>query len=383
MHTSIRIAFIGYGQRGREHVLAYRGLKDAKIVAISELDEKRRASAIKENKVKGYKNYNEMLEKEHPDIVHVVTKEDIPRAIWVEPVVNSGAKILVIEKPIARFPSEMRALEDALLKTNNKLKIIVSHQRRYMPFAIKLRELMANGSFGQICFVRASTQGVVLDMYPHLMDLVLMTVRDVAPTAVWAVAEGSSYYETYRPCPDNLMATYTFPSGVRVFYESALKTFGTADIPYPYPEDKHDWHEHRCEIDIWATKGRFWWRENGTWGYRFDNINNSFTEMTRWERDNMPAQRNFSKAIIDWLKDLNKPHLCSFENAKLGFDSLMAAYHSALLGKRLLLPTTFTDTEWKQLRNKLTSNNPSKVHKDSVTARPVMRQQDLTESNKK
>ena len=54
-------------------------------------------------------------------------------------------------------------------------------------------------------FVRASTQGEIMGMSTHLMDVVLLAVDDVPPTAVWAAVEGGRLYENPDElCPENL-----------------------------------------------------------------------------------------------------------------------------------------------------------------------------------
>jgi len=344
MMAIYRTAIVG-ARRGLHHAKAYQGLENMKVVALCEIDDERRRAGEKELGVKGYANYEEMLEKERPDIVHAVTMPMVPRFIWVEPAAAAGVKALVIEKPIALRPSEGEALAQAQEKTG--LKVIVNHQRRYMPFADKLRELKAERKLGDVHFVRASTQGEITDMDTHLMDLVLLAVGDVPPTAVWAAIEGGETYKhAHLNCPENMMAIYTFSGGIRVFFESAREALGTADFPDSNP---------RCNIDVWTTKGRIWWRENGSWGYQVDDMPRQFVEWTNFGEDDMPAQRRFTQAIASWLDDESELHHCRFELARLGFDAIMAAYRSALVGQRVSWPPRLTDVEWEQLRDKLTS----------------------------
>lgn len=293
-----RAAIVG-ARRGLHHAKAYQGLENMKVVALCEKDEERLAAGLKELEVPGYKSYEEMLEKERPDIVHAVTMPSIPRVTWVEPAAANGVQVLVIEKPMALLPSEAEALTRAQRKTD--LKIIVNHQRRYMPFAAKLLELMAKNQLGQVHFVRASTQGEVMDMATHLMDVALLPLGDTPPTRVWAAAQdGSTYVNPNLRCPGDLIATYTFTGGSRLFFESARSAFGTADYPgvgsacYPY----------RCNIDVWADKGRFWWRENGQWGYQVDGMAYPFWEKTDFNLDDMPAQRAFTQALPPGLTTL-------------------------------------------------------------------------------
>ena len=353
--TNYRTAIVG-ARRGVHHARAYqgfdtakptqpKGLENMKVIALCEIDNERRKTGEKELGVKSYADYAEMLEKEQPDIVHAVTMPTVPRSIWVEPAAKAGVKALVIEKPIALRPAEAEALAQAQEKTG--LKIIVNHQRRYMAFSDKLREFQAEGRLGEVHFVRASTQGEITDMDTHLMDLVLLAVEDVPPTAVWAAIEGGeTYNQAYLNCPENLMAIYTFSGGIRVFFESTRQALGTVDFPNGNP---------RCNIDIWATKGRMWWRENGSWGYLLDGMPEQFIKLTNFGEDDMPAQRRFTQAIATWLDDESQKHHCRFELAKLGFDAVMAAYRSALEGQRVTFPPRLTDDEWEQLREKLTS----------------------------
>jgi predicted dehydrogenase len=345
---SYRTAIVG-ARRGLHHAKAYQGIDNMSVVALCEIDEERRKEGERELHVKGYADYEEMLSKERPDIVHAVTNPNIPRAVWVEPAAAFGVKALVVEKPLAFRPSEAEAMERAFRQTG--LKIIVNHQMRYTPFVDTLRELKADGKLGNLHFVRASTQGGILNMATHLMDLVLLMVDDVPPTAVWATVEGGAPHASPDEfCPESLMATYTFTGDIRVFFEASKQAFGTEEDSgageKPLPS--------RCAIDAWGSKGRFWWRDFGSWGYHLDGMAQPFSGPTHFFSDDMPAQRAFTQAIGRWLDDDSKPHRCRFEYAKLGFDAIMAAYRSALKGHRVPFPPRLQDEEWEQLREKLT-----------------------------
>ena len=337
-----RAAILG-GRRGVHHAAAYKGLENMEVVAICEADNQRRKDVADLLNMAAYENYEEMLEKEQPDIVHVVTMPTIPRHIWIKSAAKVGVQALVIEKPIALRPRETELLD--LVEQETKLKIIVNHQRRYLPFADQLRQFQSDKSLGQIHFVRASTEGEITDMDTHLMDLVLLAVGDVAPTAVWAAIDGGETYDLdWLNCPENLMATYTFGGGIRAFFESTRAALGSADFPSCNP---------RCNIDIWATKGRIWWRENGSWGYLLNNTEPQFVQPTNFGQDDILAQRRFTQAIATWLQDDSRPHYCRYSIAKLGFNAIMSAYRSALKGRRLDTNFQLTDDEWEELRKRL------------------------------
>ena len=341
--TTYRTVIVG-GRRGVHHARCYTGIENMQVTALCEIDTDRLNTAVSELNVNGYTDYVDMLKSEKPDIVHAVTQPTVPRHIWVEPAAAAGVKALVIEKPIALRPREAEALTAVHEKTG--LKIIVNHQRRYLPFAEKLLEFFAEDSLGEIHFIRASTQGEITDMDTHLMDVVLFALRDIPITHVWGSVEGGEIYDIPNlQCPENLMATYTFENGARVFFESARNAFGAIDFPGSNP---------RCNLDFWGTKGRMWWRENGSWGYQLDGMAHPFTEKTNFGIDDKNGQRAFTQAIATWLDDENQPHRNRLEFALLGFDLIMAAYRSALIGERIAFPPKLSDEEWEELKNRVT-----------------------------
>lgn len=340
--TTYKTAIVG-GRRGVHHARCYAGIDNMEVIALCEIEEGTRNAAISELNVTGYSDYEEMLKVEKPDIVHAVTAPTVPRHIWVEPAALAGVKALVIEKPIALRPSESEALAAVHEKTG--LKIIVNHQRRYLPFAEKLLEFFAEDSLGDIHFIRACTEGDITDMDTHLMDVVLFALKDVTITHVWGVVEGGEIFDVPdRQCPEDLMAQYTFENGARVFFESARTAFGTIDFPGSNP---------RCNVDFWGTKGRMWWRENGSWGYHLDGMVDPFVEPTHFGEDDKVGQKVFTQAIATWLDDENQPHRNRLEHALHGFDLIMAAYRSALIGNRIEYPPKLSDDEWVELKNRV------------------------------
>ncbi|GEM_PF-496784 len=343
-----RVAILGAGQQGMAHARAYRDSANMAVVALCDLDRDRLDAGLRELDVRGYADFGEMLAREQPDVVHAVTVPSIPRAQWVQPAARAGAKVLVIEKPIALRPKE--AAELAAAQETTGLPIIVNHQRRYLPFLDRWEELQAGDALGDIHFVRAATDGVS-DMATHLMDLVLAVLGDQPPVAVWATAGGAcEYHDPTRLCPDNLLATYTFPGGVRVLFEAGTTPLGTSDFPGTggrlagVPGSV-------MSLDVWGTRGRCWWRERGSWGYQTEGMAQPHIEQTSLGQA-MP--RSF-QSIAEWL-ERGTPHRCRLDLAQVGFQALIAGYRSALYGRRLEAPIDsleLTDAEWEALREQV------------------------------
>jgi predicted dehydrogenase len=283
-----------------------------------------------------------MLARERPDVVHAVTSPLLPRAQWVEPAAAAGVRLLVIEKPLALTPGEGAALAAAVRATG--LRVVVNHQRRYMPFAGALLGLLADpAGLGPVHFVRASTIGKVMDLAPHLLDLGLLALGDADLTRVWAAADGYEDHPEY-PGPRRLLATFGAANGARLHVEATPAeeaTLGVRDFAADYPDFMPDYGPHRCNIDIWAERGRFWWREYGSWGYELAG-GARHQEPTAFKRDDLPAQRAFTAALYDWL-DGGPPHRNRLENAWRAFAALLAAPAAARAARALTLPPARLD----------------------------------------
>ncbi|MCL2815127.1 MAG: Gfo/Idh/MocA family oxidoreductase [Oscillospiraceae bacterium] len=348
-----RTAIVG-ARRGLYHAACYEGIENMKVAALCEKDPALLGEGAKKLGVPGYLDYEQMLKEQKPDIVHAVTSPAIRRSVWLEAADRHGVRAVVVEKPLALTPSELAEFEESAKKTN--LKIIVNMQRRYMPFSAEFKRLAASGKLGDVHFFRGNCETIwgVIDIATHLMDCMLFLMDDSKPVGVWASAAGANDFNSpTERGPDNLIAAYSFKNGARGFFEAVKKPLGTANFPVEDKENLLPWQPERCNLDVWATKGRFWWREYGTWGYQTEGMSEPFVEKTHFTADDTAAQREFTKAVADWLDDESKPHLNRYELAKVGTELIFGAYCSALYNKYIDLPANFDDAQLAQLRVKL------------------------------
>lgn len=142
----LRAAVIGVGGHGRDrHLVHYKRLPNVQVVAAADVDRERLEKISREFGVRGYEDYREMLERESPDVVSVVTPTGLHASIAVE-ALRSGAHVLV-DKPLAAN------LEDALRVVSEARKrgriLMVGYWSRFSPaldYAVELREAGALGS---------------------------------------------------------------------------------------------------------------------------------------------------------------------------------------------------------------------------------------------
>jgi len=99
-----RSAFLGCGPRARQHADAYRFVKQGKMVAICDLDEKQLDAFSKEFNIRAcYTDIRAMLGKERPDLLHIVTPPGL-RVPLMSIAPEYEVPVVIIEKPIAIQP---------------------------------------------------------------------------------------------------------------------------------------------------------------------------------------------------------------------------------------------------------------------------------------
>lgn len=175
----IRVAVIGAGNMGRNHVRTYTNLADERleIVALADINPEAEELA-KTYKLRFYTDYQKMLDEEKPDAVSIVVPTPLHHKIATE-VMNQGIHCLV-EKPIASTPEE----SDDLMKTAKKNKVVftVGHIERFNPMIGRLKKLIDKKEIGEITSVTVRRVGgfpvvepktdVIIDLAVHDIDII-------------------------------------------------------------------------------------------------------------------------------------------------------------------------------------------------------------------
>ena len=107
----MRIASVGCGPRGDAHMAAMRASGAVELIAACDLHEERlRAVGGKHGIPRLYRDMDEMIRRERPDLVDIVTPPTVRVGI-VEAAIAAGARNILIEKPIGLRPSEEEETE--------------------------------------------------------------------------------------------------------------------------------------------------------------------------------------------------------------------------------------------------------------------------------
>ena len=150
--SKLRIGLIGCGSFGERHLATLRGIRDAEVVAVTDINADRaNIMAVRYQVPKVTKDFRELCELPEVDAVNVVTTEDQ----HLEPVICALAhgKHVFVEKPMATRVEDAEKMTDAARKTN--LILMPGHVCRFETKFATVKEQLASGQFGRIVSISA------------------------------------------------------------------------------------------------------------------------------------------------------------------------------------------------------------------------------------
>lgn len=182
MTDRVRVAVIGTGSMGRNHVRVYRELPQAKLVAVADADGNTAEAIAAQYGTKGYTDYTEMLEREKPDAVTVAVPTSAHYAVAMDALAE-GCHVLV-EKPITGRLEEASRLIEAAREAGRLL--FVGHVERFNPAVVELRRRLSRGEGGRVFQVHARRLGplparihdvgVIVDLAVHDIDVMHLLI---------------------------------------------------------------------------------------------------------------------------------------------------------------------------------------------------------------
>ena len=213
--SKLRAAVIGCGGMAKRHVVGYIRSERYDVVALADLHE----SAMQEYddefglSTNHYADAREMMEKEQPDVVSIGTWHS-GHAEWTIAAATYGPKAILCEKPMADTPG--RAEQMLVACQRNDVKLVIGHQRRFLPAYTRAKELIENGAIGKVEWIN-SLGGQGLPNYcTHQTDMFRYLLGD--EDCVWVmgnIERKTDRYERDTRIEDAAVAVYMFESGAK------------------------------------------------------------------------------------------------------------------------------------------------------------------------
>ena len=216
----MRVAVIGVGSMGFNHLRVYSELEDAQVVGISDVSAQRLETLQVRFHVPTYTDYEELIKKEKPEAVSITvpTSEHEKVASFA---MRQGVHVLV-EKPIAATVEEGQRMIALAKETGRQL--MVGHIIRFNPAMQALKARLEAGELGKIFQIfcrragpfpaRIRDVGVVVDLAPHDVDI-MRFLTGMDPLRVFAETE----QRIHTDHEDMLFGLLRFPHGITAALE--------------------------------------------------------------------------------------------------------------------------------------------------------------------
>ena len=144
----LKFALVGCGRIAKRHseLLGFNNIKNASLVAVCDIDEKKAKKIAERFNVPYYTDMDEMMQKQTIDVVSVLTES----GYHANHVINLAkyGKHIVVEKPMALTLDDA----DLMIKTcdENACKLFIIKQNRFNFPVVKLRQAYEAGRFGKL-----------------------------------------------------------------------------------------------------------------------------------------------------------------------------------------------------------------------------------------
>lgn len=321
---SLKCAFLGCGPRAAGHAQAYDLITRGTKVACCDLNEERLgAFAEKWNIPNTYTDLDKMLEREKPDVVHMVTRPNLRVGLMTH-LSEAGVAGVIVEKPICVGADDWRALGH--LAATSRTHFAVNHQLRHHPMILSLLDEVAAGKFGEIRFLDASSVLPMAGQGVHVLDLMFAFAGYAPVQTVFGASSGYDDIGCEHPTARTAESLITFANGMR----GALQ----AGVGAPMFEAGPTWAHKR--LAVYGTHGFFHWRMNA-WEKSLPDGTVEQGQKVYGEED-VQGQANLTNAMFDWIEDDKQVSPTNLRTSLDEWQVILAGYLSTVESRPVDFP---------------------------------------------
>ncbi len=147
----MKAAVIGCGNISRMHFIALSDNPETEIIAVADIKPERADGMAEKYGAKAYYSFDELLEAEKPDVVHICTPHYLHTGMAIK-ALGKGINVLT-EKPCSTTAEEVEALRKAQKESGKQVGICF--QNRYNSAVQQAKCIIDSASMGKIKAVRA------------------------------------------------------------------------------------------------------------------------------------------------------------------------------------------------------------------------------------
>lgn len=330
MTTKLRAGVIGCGSMARHHIGGYLACGRYELAAIADLDEAAMGQVDKEFGVHPvhYRDPAEMLDRERLDVVSVCVWHT-GHARWTIAAAARRPRAILCEKPMAETLG--RAEEMLVACRRNLVKLVIGHQRRFLPAYTLARDLIARGAVGRVQLMVAFGGQGLPNYSSHQTDMFRYLLSDDECRWVMGnIERKTDRHERTTRIEDCAVAVFEFAGGARaliladvtplmfqgaqIYGAEGMIELTTQGLRLLNRETGGAWQDHRPDgrfFQVAPLGEAFEWREGGA------------------------AQAD---ELADWIEGKRETHRGEAAHGYRALEMIHAVYESARCHERVLLP---------------------------------------------
>lgn len=330
MTDKLRVGIIGCGGMVRNHIRGYLRTGRFEIASLADLDEDTMTGCDAEFELstRHYTDAREMLDAERPDVVSVGVWHT-GHAAWTIAAAARQPKAILCEKPMAHT---LQAAEQMLMVCQrNDTKLVIGHQRRFLPAYTLARDIIARGDIGEVQLIQSFGADGLPNYCSHQTDMFRYLLGDDECEWVMGNMERKTdRYERSTRIEDCAIAVFQFGGGARAMILCQV-------TPVVY-QGAHIYGSQGM-IDLTTTELRLLNAStDGAWQLfrptgQFYDLD---AEGPRFEwLEGAAAQAN---ELADWVDGQCETHRGRGENGLKALEMIHAVYESARCHEKVILP---------------------------------------------
>ena len=330
MADKMRAGVIGCGSISRNHVKGYINSGRFDVVALADLNTSAMEDMDRENGLSTvhYTDAREMMARENLDVVSVCTWHG-GHAPWTIAASAFKPKAILCEKPMADTIGKAEQMLVACRR--NGVKLVVGHQRRFLPAYTLAKKLIADGVIGDVQLI-VSMGGDGLPNYSsHQTDMYRYLLSD--DECIWVmgnIERKTDQYERATRIEDCALGVFQFSKGARAlllsdlvpnYYQGAM-IYGTQGMINMTTENLQLLNE--------STGGKWQLHEPDGKFFKVQEQGNRFEWL-----EGGAAQAD---ELADWIEGKTDTHRGRGENGYKALEMIHAIYESARVHEKVDMP---------------------------------------------
>ena len=332
MADKLRVGVIGCGSMTTNHTYGYLNSTRYEVVGISDLspqamkDFDDKFTEYSDYKAEHFTDFREMLVKAMPDIVSVGVWHKGHSPMTIAAAAAPGVKAVLCEKPMA---DSLGAAREMLIKVaTNDVKLVIGHQRRFLPAYTLARQMVEDGEVGDVQLITSIAGDGLPNYATHQTDMFRYLLGDIECTWVTGQVERQTdHWERATRIEDKALAVFGFENGAQAMIVSDL-------TPVRWQGARIYGSEGMIEITVDDLKIM---NANSN-GWAVHEPDGEFLKFGEDRFEWFEAGAAQARELADWVEGRSDYHRNNGENGYKALEMIHGVYESARLHEQVFMP---------------------------------------------